>query len=142
MVGDGQGSSGRRATGAGAVSCVRAGIFPAKVRPGGAGGIGVGLELDCQVNGTTARVELRGDVDMATAPELRRTLEELIDDGATEVVLDCRHLEFLDSSGIGTLVAARTRIGAEGVIALEAPRANVRRVLEVTGVDQDLSIRP
>lgn len=102
----------------------------------------MGLELDCQVNGTTARVELRGDVDMATAPELRRTLEELIDDGATEVVLDCRHLEFLDSSGIGTLVAARTRIGAEGVIALEAPRANVRRVLEVTGVDQDLSIRP
>jgi anti-sigma B factor antagonist len=102
----------------------------------------VGLELDCQVTGTTARVELRGDVDMATAPELRRTLEELIDGGATEVVLDCRNLEFLDSSGIGALVAARTRVGAEGVIALEAPRANVRKVLEVTGVDQDLSIRP
>ena len=102
----------------------------------------MGLELDCQVNGTTARVELRGDVDMATAPELRRMLEELIDGGATEVVLDCRQLEFLDSSGIGTLVAARARVGAEGVIALEAPRANVRKVLEVTGVDQDLSIRP
>ena len=100
------------------------------------------LELDSQVDGATARVTLRGDVDMATAPELRRVLEELIDGGAEEVVLDCRGLEFLDSSGIGALVAARTRIGDEGVIALEAPRANVRKVLEVTGVDRELSIRP
>jgi len=102
----------------------------------------VGLELDSQITGTTARVELRGDVDMATAPELRRVLDELIDGGATEIVLGCRHLEFLDSSGIGVLVAARTRVGAEGVIALEAPHANVRKVLEVTGVDRELSIRP
>ncbi len=102
----------------------------------------MGLELDCEVSGATAHVEFRGDVDMATAPELRHALEELIDGGATEVVLDCRHLDFLDSSGIGALVAARTRIGADGVIALEAPRANVRKVLEVTGVDQELSIRP
>jgi anti-sigma B factor antagonist len=102
----------------------------------------VGLELDSQVTGAAARVELRGDVDMATAPELRRVLDELIDGGAAEIVLDCRHLEFLDSSGIGALVAARTRIGDQGVIVLEAPHANVRKVLEVTGVDRELSIRP
>ena len=102
----------------------------------------MGLELVSQVIGAAARVELRGDVDMATAPQLRRVLDELIDGGAAEIVLDCRHLEFLDSSGIGALVAARTRIGSDGVIALEEPRANVRKVLEVTGVDQELSIRP
>jgi anti-sigma B factor antagonist len=105
-------------------------------------GKAVSRELVSQVTGTSARVELHGDVDMATAPELRRVLEELIDGGAEEIVLDCHHLEFLDSSGIGALVAARSRIGAEGVIALEAPRANVRKVLEVTGVDRELSIRP
>ena len=102
----------------------------------------MGLELVSEVIGAAARVELRGDVDMATAPQLRRVLDDLIDGGAVEIVLDCRHLEFLDSSGIGALVAARSRIGADGVIALEDPRANVRKVLEVTGVDQELSIRP
>jgi anti-sigma B factor antagonist len=101
----------------------------------------VSLDLDTQVAGAVARIALRGDVDMATAPELRRVLDELLDGGASEIVLDCRELEFLDSSGIGALVAARARLGDAGQLVLEAPRPNVRKVLAVTGVDRDLTIR-
>ena len=49
-------------------------------------------------------------------------------------MLDCRELAFLDSSGIGVLVAARNRLGDEGEIVLDSPQAHVRKVLEITGV--------
>jgi anti-sigma B factor antagonist len=102
----------------------------------------MGLELESHVDGTTARVTAQGDLDMATAPQLHQLFDRLIDAGADEIVVDCCGLEFLDSSGIGAIVAARTRLGDTGRLVLTEPRANVRKVLEVTGVDRQLEIRP
>ena len=64
---------------------------------------------------TTGRsLVVRGEIDMATAPKLRDRLNELVDAGATRIVLDCRGLDFLDSSGIGVLIAVRKRLGDDG----------------------------
>jgi len=87
-------------------------------------------------------VIVRGEVDMATAPQLRDLLNELVDGGSTRILLDCRGLEFLDSSGIGVLVAVRKRLGEDGALTLEAPPAHVRKVLELTGVSGHVSIVP
>jgi len=86
-------------------------------------------------------VTVRGEIDMATAPDLRATLDELVDDGVSRVVLDCRALEFLDSSGIGVLVAARKRLGDAGELVIESPPAHVRKVLDITGVTGHLTVR-
>ena len=53
---------------------------------------------------------------MATAPQLRDRLNELVDGGSTRIVLDCRGLDFLDSSGIGVLIAVRKRLGDDGAL--------------------------
>ena len=79
---------------------------------------------------------------MATAPKLRNTLNELVDGGASRIVLDCRGLDFLDSSGIGVLIAVRRRLGDDGAMTLEAPQAHVRKVLELTGVVDHVEIAP
>jgi anti-sigma B factor antagonist len=99
------------------------------------------LELVPVVDGTTARVTVRGEIDVATAPQLRELLHELIQGGAQQIVLDCRDLGFLDSSGIGLLVAARKRLG-DGELVVDSPPAHVRKVLELTGVAAALSLRP
>ena len=99
------------------------------------------LDLDPSVVGASARVVVRGEIDVATAPQLRDTLQSLIQDGVVEIVLDCRALGFLDSSGIGLLVATKKRLGDDGVLALEAPPSHVRKVLELTGVASELEIR-
>jgi anti-sigma B factor antagonist len=99
------------------------------------------LELVPVVDGTTARVTVRGEIDVATAPQLREMLHDLIQGGASQIVLDCRDLGFLDSSGIGLLVAARKRLGA-GELVIESPPPHVRKVLELTGVASELSLRP
>ena len=100
------------------------------------------LQLESNVTDDGASVIVRGEVDMATAPQLRDTLLALVDGGASRVTLDCRGLDFLDSSGIGVLIAVRKRLGDDGSLTLEAPPAHVRKVLELTGVSEHVTITP
>ena len=98
------------------------------------------LQLESHETDDGASVTVRGEVDMATAPQLRDTLMALVDAGATRVALDCRGLDFLDSSGIGVLIAVRKRLGDDGSLTLEAPPAHVRKVLELTGVTDHVNV--
>ena len=98
------------------------------------------LQLESRETDDGASVTVRGEVDMATAPQLRDALDELVDGGASRILLDCRGLDFLDSSGIGVLIAVRKRLGDDGSLTLEAPPAHVRKVLELTGVSEHVTI--
>jgi anti-anti-sigma factor len=85
-------------------------------------------------------VVVRGEVDMATAAQLRDLLDELVSAGSRRIVLDCRELEFLDSSGVGVLVAARNRMGDDGELVIDSPTPHVLKVLQITGVSEHLSV--
>lgn len=98
------------------------------------------LELETQESDDGAMIVVRGEVDMATAPQLRDTLLAVVEGGASRIALDCRGLDFLDSSGIGVLIAVRKRLGDDGSLTLEAPPAHVRKVLELTGVSEHVTI--
>lgn len=100
------------------------------------------LDLESRIDGDVATVSVRGEIDVATAPLLRETLHELVQGGATRIVLECRELAFLDSSGIGLLVATRKRLGDGGELVIDSPPSHVRKVLELTGVTEELSLRP
>jgi anti-sigma B factor antagonist len=100
------------------------------------------LDLESLVVGDVATVVVRGEIDVATAPQLRETLHDLVQGGAKQIVLDCQALSFLDSSGIGLLVATRKRLGDDGQLVIDSPPSHVRKVLELTGVTEELSLRP
>jgi anti-sigma B factor antagonist len=100
------------------------------------------LELEPTADGAADVIAVRGEIDMATAPQLRDLLDQLIQAGSLRIVLDCRELAFLDSSGIGVLIAARNRLGDDGEIVLDSPPAHVRKVLEITGVASHFSVVP
>ena len=82
---------------------------------------------------------LRGELDLATAPELERLLEAR---GGDEVVVDLRALEFMDSSGVRVLVAGHALAGREGgrlAIVRPAPDSAVAKIIEVSGLDGELN---
>jgi anti-sigma B factor antagonist len=84
-----------------------------------------------------------GEVDVSTAPELRERLHE-IPEGST-VVVDLSGVTFLDSTGLGVLVAALKRVRegeGEGDLRLVVSRPQVTKVLEVTGLASVFSIFP
>jgi anti-sigma B factor antagonist len=100
------------------------------------------LQLEWAAADAAGLVTVRGEIDMATAPQLRDLLDQVMDAGSRRIVLDCRELAFLDSTGIGVLVAAQNRLGEEGGIVLDSPQAHVRKVLEITGVASHLLVVP
>jgi anti-sigma B factor antagonist len=89
-----------------------------------------------------AHLTLRGELDLATAPELEQLVNERLD-GGQEVVVDLRALEFMDSSGIRVLVAAHARAGRNGTrlfVVRPGPGTAVAKIVEVSGLDGELNI--
>jgi anti-sigma B factor antagonist len=100
------------------------------------------LELEPRATDDGTVIAVRGEVDMASAPQLRDLLNHLVDHSTASIVLDCEHLDFLDSSGIGVLVATTKRLGDGRTITIDTPQPHVRKVLELTGVADHVTIRP
>jgi len=92
---------------------------------------GSGLRLCVEEDGEGVTVlYVKGEVDIATAPELQESLGRL--DG--NVVVDLTDAPFLDSSGIRALALARKRLLPEGSLVLRNPIDIVARALEITGL--------
>jgi anti-sigma B factor antagonist len=91
--------------------------------------------------GPTLRLAVRGELDMANAATLAAALERADQEGTTSVVVDMSRLEFIDSTGIAVLVAAHRRLNEDGTERLRLVRSEsvgVRRVMAVTGLDEEL----
>ena len=89
-----------------------------------------------------SRVEIFGEVDAATASMLDDALVACAPQSGAELVVDCRGLEFIDSSGLNVFVANARRLDAVGGrLVLESPPASTRRLFEISGLDQVVTIR-
>jgi anti-anti-sigma factor len=87
-------------------------------------------------------VKLCGELDIASAPDLREQLLVMLDrHQPRRLVLDLSDLEFMDSSGTAVLVNTERRARMLGcTFALVAPQAAVTRVLRISGLDQHFLI--
>ena len=83
---------------------------------------------------------VRGDVDIATAPELRAGLRGLVEQYRT-VVVDLAGVGFMDSTGLGILVASRNRAVAAGHrLVVVKPQRIVRNALRLVQVDTVIDV--
>jgi anti-anti-sigma factor len=92
--------------------------------------------LQCEVergSAGCARVAVRGELDLLTAPELRQTLGELIASGRTTITLDLTELSFIDSAGHRSIAnVADLAEGVGGEVLLGGCSLPVRRFLDLT----------
>jgi anti-sigma B factor antagonist len=86
-------------------------------------------------------VAVRGEIDLFTAPELKKTLADAIEGGATRVVVDLSETTFLDSTALGVLIGAVKRLRTrDGALAIVNTDANIAKTFEITGLDQIFTI--
>ncbi len=101
--------------------------------PAGAAPFNVAVGRDAPDGAVSVRVT--GEIDMSTAPNLRRALLDAVAQASADVVVDLSGVGFLDSTGLSALVAARNRGIEAGVeIVLESPPLRVMEVLEMSGL--------
>ncbi|HSJ28819.1 MAG TPA: STAS domain-containing protein [Acidimicrobiia bacterium] len=92
------------------------------------------LTVELTSEACCAVVRLDGDVDLASVDQLRAVTVEASELAPVRhLILDCRELDFLDSSGLKALIEANDAF--DGALVLVSPKRAVRRVLEITGLD-------
>ena len=93
-------------------------------------------------------IAVRGELDLSTAPELEGPLDEAVAAGDALVLVDLSECEFIDSTGIALIVRAWQQLdrGAEGEgegegrVVICSYNDQVRRVLEITGLELSIPI--
>jgi anti-sigma B factor antagonist len=95
----------------------------------------VELSVSTRGGGTVPVVEVSGEVDVYAAPELRDRLTEILADGRS-VVVDLTEVGFLDSTGLGALVSARTAAAERGAsLPLVCTHERILKLFAITGLD-------
>jgi anti-sigma B factor antagonist len=84
--------------------------------------------------GDRAVLRIDGDIDACTAPQLRERVLDLAANGTVHIKADLRGVGFLDSAGLGALVAARKELrGRAGSLRLVAGTGRIVQVLRSPG---------
>lgn len=86
-------------------------------------------------------VAVAGEVDIFTAPELKRSIGNAIDDGAREIIVDLTDTRFLDSTALGVLIGAVKRLRPlDGQLVIVNTEPSTAKTFEITGLDQIFTI--
>jgi anti-sigma B factor antagonist len=93
------------------------------------------LFLEVARNGPAAVLSVKGELDAATAPDLAELCHSVHAAGARDVVIDLTDTSFLDSSGLRALIEAHRLFADGGHLQLVHASEPVRRLLEITGLD-------
>ncbi len=84
-------------------------------------------------------VRLAGELDSMNVADLSQTFTGLLAGGGTLFVMDLSSLEFIDSAGLGGLVALWERTLEQGCfVAIGAQSPRVKEVLQITGLNSVL----
>jgi anti-sigma B factor antagonist len=106
-------------------------------------GLQVQFEAASERAGSCPVLKVAGEVDIQTSPVLHDHLTRVLDEGHTSVIVDLTDVTFLDSTGLSVLIAGLKRCqGSGGSLRVASPQPNVRRVLEVTGLDDVFDLDP
>ena len=97
----------------------------------------VELRVSSRSQGDHVVLALAGEIDLYTAPKLQTELTSAL--GASKsahIVVDMSAVEFCDSTGMNVLLAAHRKAREQGGdLELAGPRATVRKILQVTGLE-------
>ncbi|MBM3224526.1 MAG: STAS domain-containing protein [Candidatus Tectomicrobia bacterium] len=75
-------------------------------------------------------------LDARAAPEFKSKLTSLIQEGHTQLVVDMTQVDFLDSSGLGAMIAGLKLLGGNGEIVLCGVNPKLMSLLKITRVDK------
>jgi anti-sigma B factor antagonist len=89
--------------------------------------------------GPKAIVELSGELDLHSSPQLSATVDDLLADSPSVVEIDAAGLTFADSAGLRALLVAHSDAGQRGVtLRLSRVSEQLDRLLEMTGLRETL----
>jgi anti-sigma B factor antagonist len=97
------------------------------------------IEIDTEIGDGAAVIRPTGRLTMVVTPRLRELITDTVRAGRTRIVVDLAACEFVDSSGLGALVAGlKTARQAGGDLRIAHVGSQVATVLQLTNLDRVL----
>jgi anti-anti-sigma factor len=98
------------------------------------------FDVDTRDDGRAAVITVSGELDLASSAALEEEVARVTRSDVAQVVIDLRELEFMDSTGLSTLVKAHQRAEDAGKeFGLVRGPQQVQRLLSLTGVEERLT---
>jgi anti-sigma B factor antagonist len=99
------------------------------------------FRVQAESHSELATVSVFGELDQSTAPELRSALSKAVDEESGGVLVDLSDCAFIDSTGLSLLVETKRQLAEDSRrFGVCCPDADVRRLLELTGIDQAVGL--
>lgn len=98
--------------------------------------------LSTDAKGDARVVRLAGELDLYNAHAVRDALLAACAEGPTRIVVDLDEVDFIDSTALGVLIEARTKLPNRKGFLLAAPGLETRRALQISGLDRHFSVHP
>ena len=93
------------------------------------------------INDLVSIIDLEGEVDVYTAPQLKQQIIGLLDQGVRHITVNLTTVDYLDSTALGVLIGGLKRLRERsGTLDLICPNSRIRRVFEITGLDNIFDI--
>jgi anti-sigma B factor antagonist len=88
----------------------------------------------------TCLVRLGGELDLYNARDVREALTDACADSPKRIVVDLGEVEFIDSTALGVLIEARSKMTNGRAFLLAAPGLETRRALKISGLDRHFTV--
>ena len=94
------------------------------------------MKITVKEAGKVKVIELKGRITLGAGDlELRKAVQEQLDTGHTNIVLMMQGVDYVDSAGLGELVACKKRAAAKGGnVKLVMPSESVYKVLSIVSL--------
>jgi anti-sigma B factor antagonist len=97
------------------------------------------FEMESASDGSTGRLSLTGELDIATVPRVQQAVDAMLAAGVAHVTIDLAGVGFVDSSGLRMFIVLAQRATPEGwTLALTRPTPQALTVFRVSGVEHEL----
>jgi anti-anti-sigma factor len=91
------------------------------------------------IDGGTVTLNITGELDAVSVPDLRPVLDDLISKGHKKIVVDLKGLRLIDSSGVGAIVYLFRRVrGLGGTVVVRGASDQPLAILRLLKLDQIL----
>ena len=100
------------------------------------------FSIDETARDDAVELDLAGDLDMSATFALEPVLDRVLAADPRELVLDLEDVGFVDSSGLGLLIATHERTtDADVAMAITGAGPEIQRVFQIAGLDGVLPVR-
>ena len=97
----------------------------------------VGFSVEIEKKQNIPIVHINGEIDIYTCPELRTSLTQLIENGSRNLILDLENIQYIDSTGLGTIAhTARAIESDNGQVLVVCTKNQIKKIFEVSGLEK------